>query len=629
MTDVIWSLERGATMVENGVRFSVWAPRAAGVSVRLTGEAGETVGEHALEPHGKGVFEGTVAGVAAGADYAFVLMGADGVPGDAVADPVSRWQPRGVHGPSRVVDPRAFRWTDEEWRGVEMADLVIYELHVGTFSAEGTFDGAIPHLRELRELGVTAIELMPVAEFPGRRNWGYDGVHMYAAQSSYGGPEGLRRLVDAAHREGLAVFLDVVYNHTGPEGSVLHRYGPYFTEKYHTPWGAGLNTDGPDSDEVRRWFVDNALHWVTDYHVDGLRMDATDQIFDSSPQHLLEEIVAAVHAQAAALGRRVLCVAETDANDPRWLREARHGGFGFDGQWDDDFHHALHVAVTGESEGYYADFAGVPSLAKAFRDRFVYDGSYSAYRRKRRGRAVHDFGRERFVVCAQNHDQVGNRAEGDRLTTLASFPQCKLAAAALLLSPFVPLLFMGEEYGERNPFLYFVEHGDPALIEAVRVGRRNEFRHFGWAESVPDPQSEETFLRSKLDRSRRDRPEHRETLQLYRDLLALRREHPLLRPGAARVAVAEDGDARWMATGYAGEDGSAPLLVLLNFAAEVRDVALSPVVAPAGAWRLVMSTDDRQYCGGAGAAPTLTTTAAGGRVRVPAHTAALYQQDED
>ena len=375
MTDVIWSLERGAAMVENGVRFSVWAPRAAGVSVRLTGEAGETVGEHALEPHGKGVFEGTVAGVAAGADYAFVLMGADGVPGDAVADPVSRWQPRGVHGPSRVVDPRAFRWTDEEWRGVEMADLVIYELHVGTFSAEGTFDGAIPHLRELRELGVTAIELMPVAEFPGRRNWGYDGVHMYAAQSSYGGPEGLRRLVDAAHREGLAVFLDVVYNHTGPEGSVLHRYGPYFTEKYHTPWGAGLNTDGPDSDEVRRWFVDNALHWVTDYHVDGLRMDATDQIFDSSPQHLLEEIVAAVHAQAAALGRRVLCVAETDANDPRWLREARHGGFGFDGQWDDDFHHALHVAVTGESEGYYADFAGVPSLAKAFRDRFDYDGS--------------------------------------------------------------------------------------------------------------------------------------------------------------------------------------------------------------------------------------------------------------
>ena len=628
MTDVIWSLQRGATVVEGGVRFSVWAPNAEAVAVRLFDGEGAVAAEQALAAHGKGVFEATVAGVAAGTDYAFVLDGAD-----AVADPVSRWQPRGVHGPSRVVDPAAFSWTDAKWRGPEMADLVIYELHVGTFSPEGTFDGVIPYLRELRELGVTAIELMPVAEFPGRCNWGYDGVHMYAPQSSYGGPDGLRRLVDAAHREGLAVFLDVVYNHTGPEGSVLHRYGPYFTEKYHTPWGAGLNTDGPESDEVRRWFVDNALQWVTDYHLDGLRFDATDQIFDFSPQHLLEEIVAAVHAQAAALGRRVLCVAETDANDPRWLREARCGGFGFDGQWDDDFHHALHVALTGETRGYYADFDGVPSLAKALRDRLVYDGGYSAYRRKRRGRSVREFGRERFVVCAQNHDQVGNRAEGERLTELASFAQCKLAAAAVLLSPFVPLLFMGEEYAERNPFLYFVEHGDPALIEAVRVGRRREFNSFGWAETVPDPQGEETFLRSKLDRSRREQPRHREMLQLYHQLLTLRRQEPLLRPGAARVTVADDGDAGWVAAGYAAAagdaGGGAPLLVLLNFADEAREVPLAPDVAPPGRWRLVVSTDDCQYCGGAGVAPAVTTTAAGGRTTVPAHAAALYRQDDD
>ena len=625
MTEVNWSLQRGATVLENGVRFSVWAPNAGSVAVRLFDERGEAAGEHALAAHGTGVFEGTVAGVGAGADYAFVLDG-----GDAVADPVSRWQPRGVHGPSRVVDPRRFRWSDGGWRGVEMADLVIYELHVGTFSPEGTFEGAIPYLRELRELGVTAVELMPVAEFPGRRNWGYDGVHTYAPQSSYGGPDGLRRLVDAAHAEGLAVFLDVVYNHTGPEGSVLHRYGPYFTEKYHTPWGAGLNTDGPHSDEVRRWFVDNALQWVTDFHVDGLRFDATDQIFDSSPEHLLEEIVSAVHVQAAALGRRVLCVAETDANDPRWLREPRCGGFGFDGQWTDDFHHALHVALTGESGGYYADFGGVPSLAKALRDRFVYDGGYSAYRHRRRGRAVGDFGRDRFVVCMQNHDQVGNRAQGDRMSVLVPFARYKLGAAAVLLSPYVPLLFMGEEYGERSPFLYFVEHGDPALIEAVRTGRRNEFAHFGWAETVPDPQAEETFLRSKLDRSWREGPDGGEpaaTHALYRDLLALRRGEPLLRPGAARVAVAEDAAAGWVAAGYQGE-GGAPLVALFNFAAAPRELSLPACVAPAGSWRLVCSTDDARYAGEGRSAPCMITDDGGGRVAVPPHAAALYQQQD-
>ena len=634
MTQTVWSLRRGAVVVDGGVRFSVWAPLASAVAVRLFDCDGGVAGEHPLDAHGGGVFEATVPGVAAGADYSFVLSPFDaGSPSWSLPDPISRWQPRGVHGPSRVVDPDAFPWTDAGWRGVEMADLVLYELHVGTFSAEGTFDGAIPYLRELRELGVTAIEVMPVAEFPGRRNWGYDGVFLYAPQSSYGGPEGLRRLVDAAHRGGLAVFLDVVYNHTGPEGSVLQRYGEYFTAKYHTPWGRGFNTDGPDSDEVRRYFVDNALHWVTDFHVDGLRFDATDQIYDFSAQHLLEEVATAVHVQAAALGRRVLCVAETEANDPRWLRAPECGGFGFDGQWDDDFHHALRVALTGQRDGYYADFDGVPSIAKALRHRFVYDGNYSAYRRKRRGGNVDAFPRERFVACIQNHDQVGNRAEGERLTELATFAQCKLAAAALLLSPYVPLLFMGEEYGERNPFLYFVEHGDSELVESVRVGRRNEFKAFGWAEVVPDPQAEDTFLRSKLDRSRREQPGHQETLRLYRDLLALRRREPLLRPGAAAVAVAHDGGAGWIVAGYSGTDSNAgapangaPLAVVLNFAGEPREVPLAlPGVAP-GRWQCILSTDAGRY-GGAGGVPAAVDVLADGAaaVRVPAYAAALFK----
>jgi maltooligosyltrehalose trehalohydrolase len=619
MSKVVWSLQRGATVVDGGVRFSVWAPYAKTVVVRLFDAEGHAGTEHPLAAHGKDVFEATVAGVAAGADYAFVLDG-----GDAMADPVTRWQPRGVHGPSRVVDPGAFRWTDGEWRGIEMADVVLYELHVGTFSEAGTFDGAIPHLAELRDLGVTAIELMPVAEFPGRRNWGYDGVHLYAPQSSYGGPEGLCRLVDAAHRTGLAVFLDVVYNHTGPDGAVLPFYGPYFTDRYHTPWGRGFNTDGPDSDEVRRYFVDNALHWITDFHFDGLRLDATDQIYDVSPTHILAEIAAGVHAQAAALGRRVLVTSESDANDPRWVRPRERGGHGHDAQWLDDFHHAMRVALTGERKGYYSDFDGVPSVAKAIEHRFVYNGNYSAYRRRRRGGNADDVPRSRFVAFVQNHDQVGNRAEGERLTELASFPQRKLAAAALLLSPYVPLLFMGEEYGERNPFLYFVEHLNPALVEAVRVGRRNEFKAFGWAETVPDPQGEETFLRSKLDRSQRELPEHRETLRLYRDLLALRLAEPLLRPGTPDLEVAHDEAGGWISVGYSGAR-RAPLAVALNFAGEARDV---PLLGGAGEWRLLLSTDDAAYCGD-GRAPAVvqghegsTTTAS-----VPAHAAAIYRKE--
>jgi maltooligosyltrehalose trehalohydrolase len=616
----LWALTRGATVHRGAVRFEVWAPLARTVAVRVYDADGRAVTEQPLHPQGDGVFAATVAGVRAGADYRFVLDDER-----EVADPVSRWQPQDVFGPSRVVDPHAYQWRDREWRGVAMADLVIYELHVGTFSESGTFDGVIPHLAELRELGVTAIELMPVAEFPGGRNWGYDGVHLYAPESSYGGPDGLRRLVDAAHAEGLAVLLDVVYNHTGPEGSVLQEYGPYFIDKYRTPWGGGPNTDGPDSDEVRRFVVDNALYWVTEYHLDGLRLDATDQIHDFSARHILEEVATALHAQGEALGRQVLVIAETALNDPRWVRPVERGGFGMDGQWLDDFHHALRTALTPERGGYYGDYDGVASLAKSLEDRYVYDGRHSAHWRRRRGQPAHDVPTEHFVVFAQNHDQVGNRARGERLTDLTTFAQRKLAAATLLLSPFVPLLFMGEEYGEANPFLYFVSHLSPELVEAVRTGRREEFASFGWEGEVPDPADEATFARCRLDRTRRDQPQHRELYALHRELLRLRRALPVLRPGAVEPAVAHDAGAGWLVLGWPHPE--TPYLAVLNFADAPREVPLGAVVA--GRWVLALSTDDAAF-GGEGGAPAVVDvlTPAQATVTVPAHAASLYRLEE-
>jgi maltooligosyltrehalose trehalohydrolase len=612
-----WTLERGATVVPGGVRFDVWAPRARSVAVRLYDERGAVTAEHPLAPTERDGFTGLVEGAAAGTDYRFVLDGQR-----ETADPVSRWQPHDIFGPSRIVDPRAFAWTDDAWRGVALEDLVIYELHVGTFSGEGTFDGVIPYLAALRELGVTAIELLPIAEFPGARNWGYDGVHLYAPESSYGGPEGLRRLVAAAHAADMAVLLDVVYNHTGPEGSVLHEYGPYFIDKYHTPWGGAPNFDDADSDGVRRFVVDNARYWVTEYHLDGLRLDATDQIYDFSARHLLEELATAVHVQADALGRRILVTAETAANDPRWVRPPDRGGFGMDAQWLDDFHHAVRTAVTDERVGYYGDYHGVSSLAKSYRDRFVYDGCYSAGMRRHRGAPARDVPASRFVAFIQNHDQVGNRARGERLTELASLSQCKLAAAALLLSPFVPLLFMGEEYGEPHPFLYFVSHQSPALVQAVREGRRAEFRSFAWQGEIPDPAAEETFRRSKLDRTAAHAPEHEALRALYAALLRLRRERHCFRPGVEPAVLHDDG-AGWIVLLHGGAT-PAPVAAMLNFAAEPRAIPLTG--APAGRWRKVLATDDAPYAG-AGEAPhhfesTSTDRAA---VTLPAHTAAVYE----
>ena len=601
-------LERGAVPLADGsTRFSVWAPKARLVEVVLLRDG--RAESHPLVPGSDGIHGGTVRRVPAGSDYSYRLDGGPHRP-----DPVSRWRPLGVHGPTRVVDPAAFQWSDAAWRGLEMADLAIYELHVGTFSSAGSFDGVIERLPALRELGVTALEIMPVAEFPGGRNWGYDGVALYAVQSTYGGPNGLKRLVDAAHRAGLAVLLDVVYNHLGPEGNYLREFGPYFSDRYQTRWGEGFNLDGPDSDEVRRYLVDNAVYWVTEYHLDGLRLDAADRIVDLSPVHVAEEIGEAVHAQGKALGRPALVIAEIDANDPRWVRGRDVGGYGLDAHWSDDFHHAVHVALTRERAGYYADFADPGALAKVLGERYLNDGRYSPHRRRRHGRPAVDVPADRFVVCVQNHDQTGNRARGERLAALVAPEALRLAAAILLLSPYVPLLFMGEEHGETNPFLYFVSHGDPALVEAVREGRRREFETFAWAGDIPDPQAEATFEASRPRWDQAESPAGARLRALYRDLLRLRRSEAALRPGAAQVRVRNDEPAGWVAVGYERE--AEVLEGIFNLAAEARIVPLDETRR----WTLVLSSDAPGY-GGSGAA------AMEQGLRLPGLTAALLRGD--
>jgi maltooligosyltrehalose trehalohydrolase len=603
-----WTLERGAQVLPNGaVRFAVWAPRAERVTVRLV--SGPAKGDHGMtRSRERGVFECVVEGAAPPVEYGFLLNDNQH---HLVPDPISRWQPDGPHGPSRVVDPCAHRWSDSDWRGIEMADLILYELHVGTFTREGTFAAASRCLPELASLGVTAVEIMPVAQFPGERNWGYDGVSLYAVQNSYGGPEALKQFVECAHSSGLAVILDVVYNHVGPEGNYLREFGPYFTEKYKTPWGPALNYDDADSDDVRRFVVDNARYWIEEYHCDGLRLDAVHGIFDFSAKHLLQEITEAVQESGARQGRNVVVIGESDLNDPKLVRRVPEHGYGLDGQWSDDFHHAVHALLTGESSGYYSDFGTVSHVAEALREPFVYAGQYSTYRRRRHGAPSTGIPRQRFVVATQNHDQVGNRAVGERLSALLDGPKLKLAAALLLLSPYVPLIFMGEEYGEKNPFLYFVSHGDDAIVEAVRKGRREEFASFGWRDDVPDPQSESTHERSRLDRSVIAKPEHAEILSLYRELIALRRDEPLLRPDAAAIRV-DHSEAGWISMLREAEAHDQPhqpratdtnaILTLFNCSANRVSIPL-PASARC-AWTLRFSTDAADD-GGAGDTVTL------------------------
>jgi maltooligosyltrehalose trehalohydrolase len=512
-----WERPLGARPLDDQhVEFRVWAPRPDAVALEVGGR------ELPMEEAGFGVYE-VVAPARAGDDYVFVLDG------QRVPDPCSRWQPEGLRGPSRVVTVQP---PEPLGHPPSMSELVVYELHVGTFSSEGTFSGAIPHLRELAELGVSAIEIMPVAEFPGRWGWGYDGVYLSAAQSSYGGPAGLQALVAAAHEEGLAVILDVVYNHVGASGAkALEAFGPYFTDVYETPWGKAINYDQADCDPVREWVLQGACGWIADFGLDGLRLDAIHAIFDSSAEHIVEAVARRVHGVRSD----ALVIAESGLNDPRVMRPVERGGYGCDGAWADDFHHALRTLLSDERDGYYSDFGRVADLAKAFHRPHVHDGTYSAFRGQRFGAPADDVPADRFVVFSQNHDQVGNRALGDRMPREAQ----PLAALCTLVAPFVPLLFMGEEYGEPAPFQFFSDHIDPEIAQATREGRRSEFASFAAfsREEIPDPQDPATFERSKLTRQRDAGLE-----ALYRELLALRRELP---EGEAEE-ITFDEDERWL-----------------------------------------------------------------------------------
>ena len=509
--------------------FTVWAPRPGRVDLVLDCR------RIPMERSGGGWW--TAAADGSGSGYGFSLDG-----GPPRPDPRSAFQPEGVHGPSRLVDHTSFGWSDAGWRGLALPGCVLYEIHIGTFSAGGTFDGAIDHLDHLVELGVDAIELMPVAEFSGTRGWGYDGVDLFAPHHAYGGPDGLKRLVDAAHDRGLGVLLDVVYNHLGPAGNYLPEFGPYFSAHHQTNWGDGINLDGPDSGEVRRFVLDNALSWLRDYHCDGLRLDAVHAIADDSAVHILEQLAAEVGVLAAQERRPLFLIAESDLNDPRFVRGRDAGGYGLDAAWADEWHHALHAVLTGERGGYYSEFGSLAQLAKALRQAWVFDGCYSPHRRRQHGRSPAGLAGSQFVVATQNHDQVGNRAAGDRSSALMSEGRLRIAAALLLTAPFVPLLFQGEEWGATTPFQYFTDHADPELGRAVSLGRRAEFAAFGW-EHVPDPQDPGTFTQSRLDW----KEPATGLLAWYRRLIGLRRMLPeLTDPRLGRVRTEFDEAAAWL-----------------------------------------------------------------------------------
>ncbi|GAB2679288.1 malto-oligosyltrehalose trehalohydrolase [Thalassiella azotivora] len=599
-------------------RFSVWAPTAQGVDVEVLPDAADD-GEPGTQPPGRGVprtvaltrsddgwWSADVDGAGHGTDYLFHVDGGPGRP-----DPRSAWQPHGVHGPSRVFDPTRHGWRDGTWRGVDVRGAVFYELHVGTFTADGTLDAAHSRLDHLVSLGVDVVQLMPVAAFPGRWGWGYDGVALYAVHDPYGGPEALQRFVDACHTRGLAVALDVVYNHLGPSGNYLHDFGPYFTDRHHTPWGSAVNLDDEGSAEVRRFVVDNALRWFRDFHVDALRLDAVHELKDDSGTHVLAQLASETAELSRELGRPLGLVAESDLNDPRTVEPVDDGGLGMTAQWADDVHHALHALLTGERQGYYCDFGGLDALAKVMTRVFLHDGTYSTFRGEDWGAPV-DPARHHghaFVAYAQNHDQVGNRAVGDRPVATTGPGLAAAAAALVLTSPFTPMLFMGEEWGAGTPWQFFTDHEDADLADAIREGRRSEFADHGWdAEQVPDPQDPGTRDASVLRWEEIAVQPHQRLLAWYRDLLALRAREPDLRDGdLAGVEVRHD-DGRWLVVHRGG------FRVVVTLGDEPADVPLGadPLMAVAAWDGAVLGRGTARLPGRSVAVVKVSTTSTGG-----------------
>jgi len=602
----------GATLLDNGqCHFLVWAPHAKRLDLKLVAPQ-EWI--HPMQRCDRGYYELTVDGIGPGTEYFYRIDNQRDRP-----DPASRYQPHGVHKASAIID-RKFAWTDQGWCGLPLHRYVIYELHIGTFTAEGTFDAAIDQLEGLRELGVTALEIMPVAQFPGDRNWGYDGVQPFAVQNSYGGPDGLKRLVNAAHAVGLAVILDVVYNHLGPEGNYLPEFGPYFTNRYLTPWGQAINFDDLDCDEVRRYFIENALYWIDEFHIDALRLDAVHAIYDFSARPVLQELADAVRIEGERLNRRVYTIAESGQNDPQLLTPKEIGGAGLDAQWADDLHHAMRSELVGEQSGYYSDYRGFEDIVKAYRDGFVLDGRRSTFLRHRHGQSVRHINPTRLVVCSQNHDQVGNRLLGERLSTMASFEHLKLAAATVILSPYTPMLFMGEEYGEPAPFQFFISHLDPRLVDAVRKGRKDEFASFQWQQEPPDPQVESTFQRCKLNHELQHAGKHHVLRDFYRQLLHIRATETCFAfPNRERMQISTPGPVKVLLVQQwsVGRE----LLLLFHFGKTATDVSVPEIT---GTWTRLLDSADSRWNGPGNRLPEILEATTSSRLSLAPYSMAVY-----
>jgi len=605
MEQTTWQFNLGATVLPDGTgtRFRVWAPKVDSVSVHVV--SGRTAGTFAMQKEERGYYSVTVPGVADGDRY-FLRPG----DGELRPDPVSRYQPDGVHEASQVVDPNLFCWQDEGWSGTPLEKFVIYELHVGTFTREGTFAAVIPHLDYLVKLGITAVEIMPVAQFDGDRGWGYDGVCPYAPFNAYGGPDGLKQLINACHRKGLAFILDVVYNHLGPEGNHLGEFGHYFTERYHTPWGPAMNFDGAGSDAVREYFLGNALYWLDEFHVDALRLDAVDWILDNQAQHFLQQAAQEVHRYRVKQQRQVYLFAENDTNDMRLINPVEYGGYGLDAQWCDNFHHALRALLTGETTGYYEDFGQFNQMVKAYTDGYVYTGEYSRYRQRSHGGPIGERPTSQLVVFCQNHDQVGNRKCGDRLSAVQSLDRLLLAAGTVLLSPYLPLVFMGEEYGERAPFHYFVGFTDPELVASILRGKHEEHASGVCEGEIPDPAAEATFLESKIDVSLPREGEQALIREFYRILLGFRKKFS---------AFGVFDRKRMEVTGYAQQkvlifrrDGDADTLVsIFSFSNQQEQITHR---LPPGTWEKILDSSASHWRGQGEASPATLTVPDSGAI---------------
>ncbi len=606
-------MKTGANYQGNGrCTFTFWAPLVEKASVHIVAPDEKYLD---MQKREDGYFYIEAQNISPGTQYFYRIDGDKDRP-----DPATYFQPHGLHKASQVIDHSTYQWKDTSWKGVPLKEMIIYELHVGTFTPEGTFRSIIPVLDDLVELGINAIEILPVSQFPGNRNWGYDGVHPYSVQNSYGTPEDFKTLVDACHAKGIAVVLDMVYNHLGPEGNYVTEFGPYFIDKYHTPWGAALNFDEKYADAVRDFFANSAVYFLEHYHVDALRLDAIHAVFDMGALHFWQYVNQKVQELSARVRRPFYTIAESDLNDTKVITPIEKGGWGFSSQWMDDFHHSLHALLTEERTGYYEDFGKLEHLAKSMQEGFVYNGTFSDYRKRKYGNSSAAFPSEQFIVYTQNHDQIGNRMLGDRLTKTLSFEALKVAAASMLLSPYVPMLFMGEEYAEDAPFMYFVSHTDPGLVEAVRKGRKEEFAAFAWMGEAPDPQSEKTFLESKLHWQKRREGKGKCMLEWYKQLIHLRKTRPSLQNTDKKCIRVDTVQNRVIALQrWSGSDDY--LLCLLNYSKQEVTV---PFSAYNGTWHKVLDASDAFWGGNGQLLPPIVKVS--DELKLQPYSVAVYQK---